>query len=77
MTRVGEVPELRRADDLRERPLGDGLQLDEVLDELHRHYLRRAMWEAHGVKSQGARLLGIDRYPTLDGQLKRLKVDVE
>ena len=43
MIGMGEVPELRRADDLRDRPLGEGFQLSDVLDELHRHYLRRAM----------------------------------
>jgi transcriptional regulator with PAS, ATPase and Fis domain len=74
---LGEVPELRRADDLRDRPLGDGFKLEEALDELHRHYLRRAMREAHGVKRHAAALLGIDRYQTLDRQLKRLKVDME
>ena len=35
------------------------------------------MREAHGVKRHAAALLAIDRYQTLDGQLKRLKVDVE
>jgi DNA-binding NtrC family response regulator len=74
---LGEVPELHRADDLRDRPLGDGFRITDVLDELQRHYLRRAMREAHGIKRHAARLLGIDRYQTLDGQLKRLKVDVE
>ncbi len=35
------------------------------------------MGEAEGVKSQAARLLGIEKYQTLTAQLKRLKVDEE
>ncbi len=74
---LGEVPESRRADDLRDRPLGDGFKLEDVLDELHRHCPQRAMRDAHGVLSRAAQLLGIDKYQTFAAQLKRLKVDAE
>ncbi len=74
---LGGFSESRPAGDLRERSLGDGFKLEDVLNELQRHYLRRAMTEAHGVKAHAARLLGIDNYQTLDAQLKRLKVDTE
>ena len=57
-----------------ERPLGDGFDLEEHLNEIHRNYLRRAMDEAQGVKAQAARLLGMSSYQTLDAQLKRLRV---
>jgi DNA-binding NtrC family response regulator len=74
---LGEFPESSTAGDLREREIGDGFKLEDILNELQRHYLRRAMTEAKGIKAHAARLLGIDNYQTLDAQLKRLKVDVE
>lgn len=55
-------------------PLGDGFDLDEYLNTLRRNYLRRAMEQTRGVKSQAARLLGMKSYQTLDAQLKRLQV---
>ena len=60
---------------LLDKPLGEGFNLQEHLNEIHRHYLRRAMREAGGVKSQASRLLGIPNYQTLDAQLKRLHVE--
>lgn len=57
-----------------EHPLGDGFSLEDHLQAIQKHYLRRAMEEAEGVKTQAARLLGIPNYQTLDAQLKRLGV---
>ena len=57
------------------RPLGDGFSLEELLDSIHGHYLRRAMEEAKGVKARAAELLGLKHYQTLDQQLRRLKID--
>ncbi|MCA9117646.1 MAG: sigma 54-interacting transcriptional regulator, partial [Planctomycetaceae bacterium] len=57
-----------------DRPLGDGFELEDFLNTIHCHYLRRAMQEARGVKAQAARLLGMKNYQTLDAQLKRLDV---
>ena len=57
-----------------ELPLGNGFNLDEHLEAIHRHYLQRAMREAAGVKAKAARLLGMQNYQTLDAQLKRLGV---
>jgi DNA-binding NtrC family response regulator len=56
------------------RPLGGGFSLEQHLQELQRHYLRRAMEESGGVKRRAAELLGMNNYQTLDAQLKRLKV---
>jgi DNA-binding NtrC family response regulator len=58
-----------------DRPLGDGFELEEHLNSIHRHYLRRAMDEAKGVKARAARLLGMKHYQTLDAQLDRLQVE--
>ena len=58
-----------------EQPLGDGFDLDEHINSIHRHYLSRAMDEAQGSKTNAAKLLGINSYQTLDHQLKRLKLE--
>ncbi len=58
-----------------ERALGDGFDLQGHLEDIHRHFLRRAMEEAEGVKTKAAELLGLKSYQTLDAQLKRLGVD--
>jgi DNA-binding NtrC family response regulator len=57
-----------------EQPLGDGFDLEEHLNSVRKHYLRRAMEESRGVKTHAARLLGMKNYQTLDAQLKRLQV---
>src|SRR5262249_48634286 len=62
-------------DNVLEYPLGDGFNLDELLDKVRRHYLRRAMNESKGVKAQASRLLGMSNYQRLDAQLHRLKVE--
>lgn len=75
---LGEMPDQTRSlTALLDRPLGGGFNLDEYLNNIHRHYLRRAMEESRGVKAEAARLLGMTHYQTLDAQLKRLQVDWE
>jgi len=71
---LGELGSASAVHRIADRPLGDGFQLDEYLNDIHRQYLRRAMDEASGVKTQAARLLGIENYQTLDARLKRLNV---
>jgi DNA-binding NtrC family response regulator len=70
---IAEVPG-RPAADPRELPLGDGFCLEQHLEEIQRHFLRRAMAEAGGVKSRAAALLGYRHYQTLAAQLERLGI---
>ncbi|GAB6064749.1 sigma-54 interaction domain-containing protein [Deferrisoma palaeochoriense] len=56
------------------RPLGEGLNLPEILATVARHYLERAMAEAHGNKTQAARLLGLPSHQTLTNWLRRYGV---
>lgn len=71
---VGNSSESQTPDAL-ECQLGDEFNLEEHLNEIRRHYLRRAMEEARGNKSRAAKLLGMKHYQTLDGQLERLGVE--
>ena len=57
-----------------DQELGSGFSLQNLLEEVNRKYLVRAMEEADGVKTRAAELLGISSYQTLDAQMKRLKV---
>jgi DNA-binding NtrC family response regulator len=53
------------------RPLGDGLNLPELMDIVARHYLERAMKEAGGNKTKAAELVGLPSYQTLTNWLER------
>ncbi|AJY71164.1 hypothetical protein RW64_17175 [Geobacter sulfurreducens] len=53
------------------RPLSGGVVLEEILSDVARHYLERAVMEAGGSKSKAARLLGFKNYQTLDNWLKK------
>lgn len=46
--------------------------LDEILNEVSRHYIERAIKESNGVKTKAAELLGLKSYQTLDQRRKRL-----
>jgi DNA-binding NtrC family response regulator len=56
------------------RPLGDGLALPDVLAEVARHYLERALTEAGGNKTRAAQLVGLGSYQTLTNWLERYDV---
>lgn len=55
------------------RPLGTdaSVSLPSLIDEVERHYLQRAMLEAHGNKKKAAELLGLPSYQTLTNWLRR------
>ena len=57
------------------RPLGNGLDLPAVLASVARHYLRRAMDETQGNKTQAAKLVGLPSYQTLTNWLAKYDVD--
>lgn len=57
------------------RPLGENLELPEIIAEVAKHYLSRAMQETSGNKTKAASLLGLPNYQTLTNWLK--KYDVE
>ncbi|RLC83756.1 MAG: sigma-54-dependent Fis family transcriptional regulator [Chloroflexi bacterium] len=56
------------------RPLTDDFDLEEVIGEVARHYLERALKETGGNKSRAAALLNFKSYQTLDGWLKKYGV---
>ena len=57
-----------------DRALGDGFSLPDLLANVARHYLARAMEEAAGNKSRAADLVGLASYQTLTNWLSKYGV---
>jgi transcriptional regulator with PAS, ATPase and Fis domain len=57
------------------RTLGDGFNLNDLLKEVARDYLARALAETAGNKTTAARLLGLRSYQALNYWLKRHELD--
>ncbi|MFQ5680356.1 MAG: sigma-54 interaction domain-containing protein, partial [Gemmatimonadota bacterium] len=64
----------RGQDSLLDRPLGEGLDLPGILAQVARHYLERALDEAHGNKTKAANLVGLPSYQTFTNWMKRYGV---
>ncbi|RYZ43963.1 MAG: sigma-54-dependent Fis family transcriptional regulator [Myxococcaceae bacterium] len=60
--------------DLLAKPLGGGFNLPELLKDVARSYLQRAMDEAHGNKTRAAELVGLPSYQTLSNWLAKYEV---
>lgn len=58
-----------------QRPLGNGFDLQDLLAQVARHYLIRAMAEAHDNKTDAAKLVGLPSYQTLTNWLKKYNVE--
>ncbi|SIR51407.1 sigma-54-dependent Fis family transcriptional regulator [Pseudacidovorax sp. RU35E] len=55
-----------------DRPLTPGFSLQDVLDEVSRSYITRALEQARGVKTAAARLVGLSSFQTLDNRMTQL-----
>ncbi len=64
-----EVP--RRGKGILDRPLGEGFSIQGVIDEVEKHYLSRALDEAHGNRTKAAVMVGLPSYQTLNNWLRR------
>jgi len=62
------------AQNILDRPLGEGFRLEDMLADVARRYLRLAMAQSGGNKTKAARLVGLRSYQTLDNWLKRYGV---
>ncbi len=60
--------------DILDKPLGNGLDLQQIIADVARHYLIRALKEAHGNKTKAAELLGLSSYQTLTNWLNKYAV---
>lgn len=67
-------PPTDKTSEVLHRPLGAGFKLQETVGEVVRHYLSRAMAEAHGHKTKAASLVGFSNYQTLSNWLSKYGV---
>ena len=58
------------------RPLGMGLSLPTLFEEVAQHYLRRALDAAKHNKTKAAKLVGLGSHQTLSDWLKKYKVEI-
>jgi transcriptional regulator with PAS, ATPase and Fis domain len=63
-----------QADTVLGRSLEQGVSLLDIMADVARHYLERAMAQTHGNKSEAARLLGLGSYQTLGNWLQKYDV---
>lgn len=61
-----------KPDAVRLQPLDDQFSLDGILDNLSREYIRAALKQANGNKSQAAKLLGLNSRQTLNNRMEAL-----
>jgi len=62
------------SDEILNRSLENGVDLPELMGEVARHYLERALQHANGNKSRATELLGLPSYQTLTNWLKKYGV---
>lgn len=67
----------KKSSDVLDCPLGGDFSIEEKLEEIHAHFIRRAMTEAGGKVTKAAKLLGMKHYQTLSAQLDRMGIDHE
>jgi DNA-binding NtrC family response regulator len=65
----------QNSDGILNRTLGNGFTLQQALTEVAQHYLRKALEQAHGNKSEAAKLVGLPSYQTLTNWLKKYGLD--
>lgn len=63
-----------KADTILGRPLDQAISLPDIIGDVARHYLERAIAQTHGNKSEAARILGIGSYQTLSNWLQKYGV---
>lgn len=70
VTRTGQ-----NGDNVMNRSLGNGFSLPDVLSDVARHYLKRAVAESKGNKTKIASLVGLSNYQTVSNWLKKYGIE--
>ncbi len=69
--RTAIMPSVQKDTEILNRSLGDGFRLQETISLVEHHYLKRALDQAHGSKTEAANLVGFKNYQTFTNWLKR------
>ena len=64
----------RTGQDVLGRTMGEGFDLQDLLGQVARHYLSRALEESNGNKTRAAELVGLPSYQTLTNWLGKYEV---
>lgn len=65
------VVKKKEAEDIFNRPMADGFSLPNLISEVARHYLVRALEESNQNKTKAAKLVDLPNYQTFDNWLER------
>jgi len=63
-----------KSDTILGRPLDPAISLPDIIGNVARHYLERAMAQAHGNKTEASRLLGLGSYQTFSNWLQKYRI---
>jgi DNA-binding NtrC family response regulator len=66
-----------QAKDILGQHLHKGFDLEQILEQVERHYIQRAMSKASGKKKLAAEYLGITNYQTLTNRMSRLGLNFD
>jgi transcriptional regulator with PAS, ATPase and Fis domain len=61
--------------DILDRPITDGVPLEDLMAEVACHYIKRALDQTHNNKTQAANLLGLGSYQTLTNWMNRYDIE--
>ncbi len=61
--------------DILNRPIADGVLLEDLMAEVACHYIKRALDQTHNNKTQAANLLGLGSYQTLTNWMNRYEIE--
>ena len=63
-----------RQDGILDRDVSQGIDLNELCDDVVRHYVPLALEAAQGKKTKAAELLGLNNYQTLENKMKKVNL---
>lgn len=61
----------KRNEEILDMPLGNGFDINELVTNIKRHFLKRALDQANSNKSEAARLIGLPNYQTFTNWMER------
>jgi transcriptional regulator with PAS, ATPase and Fis domain len=67
---------VNREENFLNRDMDNGFNLLNLLSQISRHYLKRALSEANGNKTLAAKLIGLPNYQTFTNWIKKYNIDL-
>ena len=64
----------KKVSNLLGRDFNKSFKIEELIDDIKRHYIERALIQSQRKKTEAAELLGIGSYQVLSGWMKKLDI---